>query len=78
MNQYCWEIIQCDDKDSCPARLNPEKQCWEVMGEHNSFQCHYGLCEECIVYLSKSKDSMFSSKELKEVMQKREVIRHFC
>jgi len=78
MDQYCWEIIQCDDKDSCPARSNEKKHCWEVMGEHNSFQCHYGLCDECIVYLSKSKDSLFSSKELNEVIRKRELIRHSC
>ena len=77
MDQYCWEIIQCYDKGSCPARSNEKKQCWEIMGEHNSFQCHYGLCDECIVYLSKSKNAIFSSKELDEVIQKREVILHF-
>ncbi|MCL7487624.1 MAG: hypothetical protein M8357_05560 [Desulfobulbaceae bacterium] len=72
MDQYCWDIIQCDDKGSCPARLYNKKPCWEVMAEHNSFQCHYGLCEECIVYLSKSRDTSFSVKELDELMRMRE------
>ena len=78
MDQSCWEIIQCNEEDTCPARSNVKKQCWEVMGEHNSFQCHYGICDECIVYLSKSNDSSSCSKKMNEVLQKREAIRHFC
>lgn len=71
MDQYCWEIIQCDNSSSCPARSSKKKPCWEVMAEHSSFQCHYGLCEECIVFLSKTRSSVFSSNELEEVMQQR-------
>ena len=41
------------------------------MEEQNSFQCHYGLCEECIVYLSKTKGALFSGKELEDVMHNR-------
>lgn len=78
MDHHCWEIIQCDDKDSCPARMDEKKQCWEVMGAHNSFQCHYGICDECIVYLSKSEASLLNRKELNEVIQQREVIRLSC
>ena len=74
MDQYCWEIIRCDDKASCPARTFEKKNCWEVMEEHNSFQCQYGICEECIVYLGKSKDSLFSSIEMEEVMRNRMVV----
>lgn len=74
MDQYCWEIIQCGDNVSCPARSVTAKPCWEVMQAHSSFQCHYGLCEECIVYLSKSNDSMFSRKEMDEVMRNRRVV----
>jgi len=72
MDQYCWDIIQCDDDGSCPARAQVNKPCWEVMEDHNTFQCHYGLCEECIVYLSKSRDPMFSGQELKELMRNRD------
>lgn len=78
MDQYCWEIIQCDDKSSCPARLSEKKSCWEVMEEHNSFQCHYGLCEECIVYLSKTRDPLFTSHELEEVMRNRIIAPQVC
>ena len=78
MDKYCWEIIQCDAKSSCPAGANEKKPCWEVMEEHDSFQCHYGLCEECIVYLSKCKDSLFSSKELEEVMLNRMAVHQVC
>ena len=78
MDQFCWEIIQCDNKTSCPARLDAKKPCWAVMEEHNSFQCHYGLCEECIVYISKSQNSMFSRKELEEVMLNRMATSQVC
>lgn len=71
MDHYCWEIIRCDDTSSCPARSQEKKQCWEIMAEHNSFQCHYGICEECIVYLGKSKASLFTGNEMEEVMRNR-------
>lgn len=78
MDQFCWEIIQCDNKSSCPAGMSNNKKCWEVMQEHNSFQCHYGLCEECIVYLSKTKNSLFTHEELEEVLQSRMTTPPIC
>ena len=78
MDRYCWEIIQCDNSSSCPARSSEKKPCWEVMAEHNSFQCHYGLCEECIVYLGKTGNPVFSSRELEEVMRNRTVTQQIC
>ena len=71
MDQYCWEIIQCDDKGTCPARYAKDKNCWEVMAENGSFQCHYGLCDECIVYLSKTEVLLFTRQEVEEVMRRR-------
>lgn len=79
MQKKCWEIIQCDNESSCPARFSSEdKQCWEVMEEHNSFQCHYGLCEECIVFLSRTSESLLSSREFAEIMRTRLTFPRVC
>ena len=24
---FCWEIMQCENPDACPAKKNPEKPC---------------------------------------------------
>jgi len=78
MDKNCWEIIQCGDKESCPARYSGTKPCWEVMTEHNSFQCQYGLCDEFIVYLGKTGNPILSRAELKEVMKSRMGTRRAC
>ncbi len=78
MDQFCWEIIQCGNKESCPAQSEKQKPCWEVIEEHNSFQCQYGLCEECIVYLGKSNNSIFSRKEFEEVLMQRKAHHQVC
>jgi hypothetical protein len=64
----CWEIMQCDDKSLCPVRMKKNSRCWEWMAEHNEFQCHYGLCDECIVYLCNNKNTILSERELEQVM----------
>lgn len=70
MNRPCWEIIGCDTTSPCPART-ASQPCWEIMAEKVTFQCHYGLCEECIVYLMKSVDSGFPRGEMEKVMRDR-------
>jgi hypothetical protein len=41
------------------------------MARNNEFQCHYGLCSDCIVYLCNSGISFLSEKEIQEVMIRR-------
>jgi len=54
----CWEITSCPEerRDVCSAYVNKTKPCWEL----NSMICRKEsgkVCEECIVFLSKSKTS---------------------
>ena len=64
----CWEIMQCDEDNPCPVRLQNGSRCWEWMAAHNEFQCQYGLCDECIVYLCNNKNTILSKHELEQVM----------
>ena len=71
--QSCWEIMQCDDKVLCPVRQNGQT-CWEWMVQNKQFQCQYGLCEECIVYLYNNENTVFSNNEIEEIMHKRQLV----
>ena len=67
----CWEIMQCDENSLCPVRSQNVAHCWEWMALNNEFQCHYGLCNDCIVYLCNSGITFLSEKEINEVMARR-------
>jgi len=41
------------------------------MAKNNEYQCQYGLCGECIVYLCNSGITFLSDKEIHEVLLKR-------
>ena len=67
----CWEIMQCDENSGCPVRLQNIARCWEWMAQSNEFQCQYGLCSECIVYLCNSGITFLSEEEIHQVMKTR-------
>ena len=67
----CWEIMQCDEDSACPVRSQNIARCWEWMAKNNEFQCQYGLCSDCIVYLCNSGITFLSEKEIHEVMARR-------
>ena len=67
--QNCWDIMHCDEEDLCPVRVNKIKRCWEYMEKNRAFQCRYGLCYECIVYLCNNENSVLTDKELEDVMR---------
>ena len=69
--QYCWEIMQCDDEQLCPVRKNKLDQCWQFMKEHNQFQCQYGLCKDCIVYLCNNENTILTDWEIERIMIRR-------
>lgn len=66
----CWEITHCDDTVFCPIRNN-RTACWEWMAQNNGFQCHYGLCQDCIVYLYNNDNSILSPEEMEAVIRSR-------
>ena len=65
----CWEIMKCNPENAkqCPA-YNP---CWEVMRKIDAYS--FNICRDCIVYVIKQKDSIFSKEEIMDIMHQKGV-----
>ena len=69
--RHCWEIMQCDEEDACPVRVNKVAHCWEWMQQHTQFQSQYGLCAECIVFLCQNENTVLAAGEIEQIMIRR-------
>ncbi len=63
----CWEIMKCEPKqaETCPA-YHSTRPCWEIMSELDV--CSFTVCSDCIVYVTKQEDSIFSREEILSIM----------
>lgn len=68
---HCWEIMQCESQDVCPAKKNPEKPCWEIASESDDYRMANNICRDCIVHVLKVGNSVLSKQEIKKVMKKK-------
>lgn len=68
----CWEIMKCSPENTsqCPA-YKSDKPCWEVMREIDAYSFH--ICSDCIVYVIKQKNSIFSREEILKIMHRKGV-----
>ncbi|HBI14241.1 MAG TPA: hypothetical protein DDY20_01765 [Desulfobulbaceae bacterium] len=68
----CWEIMKCNPEDAaqCPA-FKSKKPCWEVMRKFDNYS--FNICRDCIVYVVKQKDSIFSLEETLSIMNQKGV-----
>jgi hypothetical protein len=66
--RHCWDIMQCDEEESCPVRENKIAHCWEWMQKHTQFQSQYGLCAECIVFLCQNENTVLAAGEIEHIM----------
>lgn len=69
----CWEIMKCnpENADQCPA-FKSKKPCWEVMRKLDTYS--FNICRDCIVYLVKQKDSIFSQEEIQSIMNQKGLV----
>ncbi|MBU0961812.1 MAG: hypothetical protein KKD01_03170 [Proteobacteria bacterium] len=67
----CWEIMKCNDSQGCPAKESSSKLCWEIIKEVDSYS--FNICRDCLVYVSKQKNSQFSKEELLSIMAQKGV-----
>ena len=67
----CWEIMKCHESQKCPAKDNTSKLCWEIIEEVDTYS--FNICKDCLVYVSKQKDSQFSKEELLSIMAQKGV-----
>jgi hypothetical protein len=66
----CWEIMKCnpDNAAQCPA-YKASKPCWEVMQQFDAYS--FNICRDCVVYLIKQKNSIFSQEEFLSIMRQK-------
>lgn len=69
----CWEIMKCDGSENCPARQQPERDCWDIASELDDYRSAFNICKDCIVYMLKQGDSVFSEQEIKNIMEEKGV-----
>ncbi|HIQ38110.1 MAG TPA: hypothetical protein EYH36_09005 [Desulfocapsa sulfexigens] len=67
----CWEIMKCHESQKCPAKDDKSKLCWEIIEEVDNYS--FNICKDCLVYVSKQKDSQFTKEELLSIMAQKGV-----
>ncbi len=69
----CWDIANCQKKDQCPAGRQEDKECWDVVREMDDYRSSMKVCEDCLVYLCKEKNSVLTSEEAAAILSKKGV-----
>lgn len=62
----CWVIMNCAQDKKCPAKENPQRNCWDIFSEVDMKAFH--ICQDCIVYLSRQEVSVLSRQEMEQIM----------
>ena len=67
----CWDIMKCQGTESCPAREQTQKHCWEIARELDDYRSAFKICHDCIVYMLKHSNSVMSDKEVKTIVERK-------
>jgi hypothetical protein len=65
----CWEIIQCNKKNTCFCAGDNKKPCWDFVKEDHL--CSFHICVDCLVYLAKHEHSSLSVTKFRFIMKHR-------
>jgi hypothetical protein len=65
----CWEIIQCNNEETCLLAENDKKACWEMVEDADAQLFH--ICMDCLVFLAKHKDSILTKEECNRILKQR-------
>ncbi|MCL7489817.1 MAG: hypothetical protein M8357_16750 [Desulfobulbaceae bacterium] len=62
--------MKCNPENArqCPAYKSPHP-CWEVMQDIDAYS--FNICRDCIVYVVKQKNSIFSKEEILDIMHRK-------
>ncbi len=66
---HCWEIMECDNPQNCLAWKHPERPCWEIIKELNDHRKVFNICQDCIVRILKSENSVLSDIEILTILE---------
>ncbi|MEN8199238.1 MAG: hypothetical protein ABFR63_04090 [Thermodesulfobacteriota bacterium] len=72
----CWEINQCNKKESCLFAGDEKTTCWELVRENDSSLFH--ICVDCLVYLAKHEDSRLTEEEFRLILEQRKKNMHMA
>ncbi len=64
----CWEITQCGNKN-CAAFSQYITPCWEIAHALDDYRTAMNVCPDCIVYLSRQKNSILSTEEIEQILK---------
>jgi hypothetical protein len=64
----CWEIMNCDESKTCPAKFRPETPCWEIAREMGDYKHILQICTDCIVHMLKGENTVLSKNEIQAIM----------
>ena len=67
----CWDIMKCQGTESCPAREQLHKDCWEIARELDDYRSAFKICQDCIVYMLKNGNTVLSDKEKKTIVEQK-------
>ena len=65
----CWEIMQCEGTDDCPARKHPNQDCWEIASEMDDYRKAFNICKDCVVYMLKVENTVLSEQEMLNIFK---------
>ena len=65
----CWEIMKCENSQDCLARKHPDIPCWEIVGKLDDYRKAFKVCEDCIVHILKSGNSVLTEKDILTIME---------
>ena len=64
MKWPCWQIMNCSQKEQCPAWHNASAPCWEIAREADDYRKALNVCPDCVVYVINQGDSILTEEEL--------------
>ncbi len=68
----CWEIVQCNKRYQCQIESEVKKDCWDLVREDDA--CSFHICIDCLVYLAKQEDSLFTKEEFSSILENRKIM----
>jgi hypothetical protein len=66
---HCWEIMECDNPQDCLAWKHPEIPCWEIIRELNDYRNTFNVCQDCIVHILKTENSVLSEFQILKIWE---------
>ena len=70
-NWPCWKIMDCNTAHKCPAKSLPEIPCWEIASELNDYRTVMDICNDCVVHMLKTENSVLSKQEMQSIMNQK-------